>query len=99
MAPLPILENLGTARLHGFRWCPVKYARRRIRLAGLGLQGHIAQMADPQFRYFFNEQTGRWDVVWKHPDGTESVVGAYSTRAEAMEHVSRANNEPAGPPS
>ena len=56
-------------------------------------------MADPQFRYFFNEQTGRWDVVWKRPDGTELVVGAYSTRAEAMEHVSRANNEPAGPPS
>jgi hypothetical protein len=56
-------------------------------------------MEDPQFRYFFNEQTGRWDVVWKRPDGTESVVGAYSTRAEAMEHVSRANNEPAGPPS
>jgi len=56
-------------------------------------------MADPQFRYFFNAQTGRWDVVWKRPDGTESVVGAYSTRAEAMEHVSRANNAPAGSPS
>lgn len=77
----------------------VKYGGGLIRLADLGLQGHIARMADPQFRYFFNEQTGRWDVVWKRPDGTESVVGAYSTRAEAMEHVSRANNEPAGPPS
>jgi hypothetical protein len=70
-----------------------------MRLADVELSEHIGQMADPHFRYFFNGQTGRWDVVWKRPDGTESVVGAYSTRAEAMEHVSRANNEPAGPPS
>jgi hypothetical protein len=68
-------------------------------LADLGLPAHIGRMADPQFRYFFNAQTGRWDVVWKRPDGTETVVGAYSTRAEAMEHVSRANNAPVGPPS
>jgi hypothetical protein len=56
-------------------------------------------MADPQFHYFFNAQTGRWDVLWKRPDGTESVVGAYSTAAEAMERVARANEEPPGPPS
>jgi len=49
-------------------------------------------MAEAQFRSFFNEQTGRWDVLWKHPDGVESVVGAYSTKEEAEEHVARANN-------
>jgi hypothetical protein len=56
-------------------------------------------MADPQFRSFFNEQTLRWDVVWKHPDGTESVVGTYATEVEAIERVSRANNQPPGPAS
>jgi hypothetical protein len=56
-------------------------------------------MAEPQFRYFFNEQTGRWDVVWKRPDGLESVVGTYTTLAEAIEHASRANNAPEPPSS
>jgi hypothetical protein len=56
-------------------------------------------MAEPQFRYFLNTQTGRWDVVWKRPDGTETVVGTYSTADEAMERVAHGNSEPAGPPS
>jgi hypothetical protein len=55
-------------------------------------------MADPQFRYFLNTQTGRWDVVWKRPDGTEMVVGTYSTSDEAKERVARNNNQPPGPP-
>ena len=54
-------------------------------------------MVELQFRYFFNEQTGRWDVVWKRADGTESVVGTYATLTEAMVHVSRANNQPPEP--
>jgi hypothetical protein len=66
---------------------------------GLGVAGTYCLNGRPSIPLFFNEQTGRWDVVWKHPDGTESVVGAYSTLAESMEHVSLANNEPAGPPS
>jgi hypothetical protein len=64
-----------------------------------GNGAHIGRMADPQFRYFFNEETHRWDVLWKRLDGTESVVAAYSTQAEAMEHVARANEEPPEPPS
>jgi hypothetical protein len=55
-------------------------------------------MADLPFRYMFNEQTGRWDVLWKRPDGTETVVGAYSTQAEAMEIVAGANKQPPEPP-
>ncbi len=63
----------------------------RGRVTALAAQAHNAGMAEAQFRAFFNEQTGRWDVLWKHPDGVESVVGAYSTREEAEEHVARAN--------
>ena len=55
-------------------------------------------MAEPQFRYFFNEQTGRWDVLWKRADGTESVVATYATLIEAEVHVSRANDQPPEPP-
>jgi len=66
-------------------------------MAGSWLPEHIGPMAASQFRYFFNEQTLRWDVVWKHLDGAESVIGTYATEVEAIEHVSRANSQP--PPS
>jgi hypothetical protein len=55
-------------------------------------------MADPEFRYTFNAQTGRWDVMRRHLDGTESLVRDYATPSEAMDHVARANNQPPGAP-
>ena len=51
-------------------------------------------MADPKFRYTFNAETGRWDVMRLNTDGTESLVRDYATPSEAMDHVARADNQP-----
>jgi len=60
---------------------------------------HIGLMADLEFRYRLNPQTGRWDVVRRWPDGTELVIQSYDLPDEAMSEVSRLTKRPPGPPS
>ena len=51
-------------------------------------------MPDLQFRYIFNKETGRWDVLWKRPNGTEIVVGTCSAPDEARDIVAYGNKQP-----
>jgi hypothetical protein len=52
-------------------------------------------MADSDFTYRLNEQTGRWDVIGRSPDGSEEVVlCSYGTPDEASDHVARLTGKP-----
>jgi hypothetical protein len=51
-------------------------------------------MADPEFRYRYNDKITRWEVLQRHSDGTEKVIQAYVLPKEAREHVERANKQP-----
>ena len=59
---------------------------------------HIGEMADPEFRFRFNDKNGRWEVIQRQPDGKEKVIQAYTLPKEAREHVERANKQPPGSP-
>jgi len=49
-------------------------------------------MAAPEFRYRFNADTDRWEVIQRPPGGRDAVIQDYATAGEAMEHVARAND-------
>ena len=49
-------------------------------------------MAAPEFRYRFNADTDRWEVVQKRPRGKDAVIRDYATSGEAKEYVARAND-------
>jgi hypothetical protein len=51
-------------------------------------------MADSDFTYRLNEQTGSWDVIRCSPDGSEDVLCSYSTPDEASDHVARLTGKP-----
>src|SRR5947209_3754616 len=55
--------------------------------------GIVCGMPDREFRYMHNVQTGRWDVIWHQPDGTETVVREYASSSEAIQHVAYANGQ------
>jgi hypothetical protein len=50
-------------------------------------------MANPEFRYALNTQTGRWEVMYWPANGVEAVVRDYASRGEAVEHVAYANSQ------
>ena len=49
-------------------------------------------MAAPEFRYRFNADTDRWEVIQRRPGGKDAVIRDYATAGEAVEHVARAND-------
>jgi len=49
-------------------------------------------MAAPEFRYRFNADTDRWEVIQRRPGGKDAIIRDYATAGEAVEHVARAND-------
>jgi hypothetical protein len=53
-----------------------------------------------EFSYRHNDETGRWDVIKRLPDGTEEVLHkvSFRTPGEASNHVAQLTGKPPGPP-
>jgi hypothetical protein len=53
-----------------------------------------------EFSYRHNDETDRWDVVKRLPDGTEEVLQniSFSTPGAASDHVAQLTGKPPGPP-
>jgi len=53
-----------------------------------------------EFSYRQNNETGRWEVIKRLPDGTEEVLHkvSFSVPDEAMNYVAQLTGKPPGPP-
>jgi hypothetical protein len=51
-------------------------------------------MPIPEFRYRFNADTNRWEVIQRPAGGADAVIADYETSGEAVEHVTRATDQP-----
>jgi hypothetical protein len=55
-------------------------------------------MADDEFSYRLNDETGRWDVLMRRsPDGPEEVLRSFDMPDEAMRYVARITESETGP--
>ena len=52
------------------------------------------------FSYRLNNETGRWDVIKRLPNGTEEALHkvSFSTPSEASDHVAQLTGKLPGPP-
>ena len=47
----------------------------------------LVDMAEYSYRH--NDETGRWDVIKRLPDGTEEVLHSFTTSDEAMNYAAQ----------